>query len=323
MWHLEKILSTGDRVTAHSMRSVRIGTKEEKKHVKLTVAVETVEFSKSVNRLRVHGKIVWGEPEDFIQLGRYHTIDIEPGDKFEVTKEWHSYQLGRLKDAEKESKRPQVRIIVMDDEKALTAVLHGYGIDYGKEFHNSARKRDEKYDERTAQYFGDITAEISGHTEKYIVAGPGFTKDNLKKFIGKKDSALLSRIIFESCSYAERNGVSELLKRGAIEKIVGEARLEQEERIMEEFLVELNKGSNLVAYGLKESVNASEMSAVSRLLVLDSLLRTSKDAEKIADSVSRSKGKIFIMSEEGDAGLRLKGFGGIVAFLKFSVKTDT
>ena len=92
---------------------------------------------------------------------------------------------------------------------------------------------------------------------------------------------------------------------------------------MEEFLVELNKGSNLVAYGLKESVNASEMSAVSRLLVLDSLLRTSKDAEKIADSVSRSKGKIFIMSEEGDAGLRLKGFGGIVAFLKFSVKTDT
>ena len=30
LWHLEKILSTGDRVTAHSMRSVRIGTKEEK-----------------------------------------------------------------------------------------------------------------------------------------------------------------------------------------------------------------------------------------------------------------------------------------------------
>src|SRR3990167_4320044 len=194
LWHLEKILSTGDKVTAHSMRSVRIGTKEEKKHVKLTVAVENVEFSKSVNRLRVHGKIIWGEPEDFIQLGRYHTIDVEPGDKIEVVKIWHSYQLGRLKDAEKESKRPQIRIIVMDDEKALTAVLRGYGIDYGKEFHNSARKSDEKYDERTAQYFGDIMAEIGKHEEKHIVAGPGFTKDNLRKFIGKKDPVLLKRI---------------------------------------------------------------------------------------------------------------------------------
>lgn len=323
LWHLEKILSVGDKVTAHSTRSVRIGTKEEKKHVKLTVAVESVEFSKSVNRLRVHGKIIWGEPEDFIQLGRYHTIDIEPGDKFAVVKEWKFYQLGRLKDAEKESKRPQVRIIVMDDEVALTAVLRGFGVDYGKEFHNSARKSDEKYEERTAQYLGDISAEIGNHAEKYVVAGPGFAKDNLKKFMAKRDPTLLKRIIFESCSYAERNGISELLKRGVIEKIAGEARLEQEEKMIEEFLTALNKGSGLVAYGPKEVAVASEMSAVSRLLVLDSVLRVSKEAEAIADNVGRSKGKVFILSEEGDAGMRLKGFGGIAAFLKFSVKSES
>ena len=51
-------------------------------------------------------------------------------------------------------------------------------------------------------------AEIERHPERFIIAGPGFAKDNLKDFIKKRKPDLISRITFESVSYAERSGVN-------------------------------------------------------------------------------------------------------------------
>jgi protein pelota len=319
LWHLAKIISDGDLVSAETVRTVRVGTTEEKKPVYLTIAVEEVEFSHAINRLRVRGKIVAGRPEEFIQLGRYHTIDIEPNTKLTITKEWKEWQIARLKEAEKETKRPKIRIIVLDDEKALTAVVRGYGVEYGVEIYNAARKGAEKYEEKTLQYFGEITAEIEKHPERYVIAGPGFTKENLREFIKKRNPGLLKRISFENCSYAERSGVNELFKCGVIEKIMGEERLEREMKLFDEFLTELRKESGLAVYGIKEVKAAVEASAIKKLLILDELLRTSKEAEETIE-MAESKAEIVIFSSESDAGIRLKGFGGIAALLKFKLE---
>lgn len=320
LWHLDKILAAGDRVSADSHRTVRVGTKEEKKHVYITLAVEEVEFSESVNRLRVRGKIIGGGPEEFIQLGRYHTIDVEPQTKIAITKDWKEWQFMRLKEAEKETKRPRLRIIVLDDEKALSAIVKGHGVEYGPEIECSARKRDDKYEEKTLKYFGDIAAEIEKHSERYVIAGPGFTKDNMRAFIQRKKPDLLKRVSFESCSYAERSGVNELFKSGAIEKIMGEERLEREMKSLEELLIELNRDSGLAAYGMKEVGDASAASAIKKLLVTDELLRTSKETDKIIENASKHKAEVIIFSSESDGGMRLKGLSGIAAILKFKVR---
>ncbi len=317
LWHLEKVLNQGDIVSADSTRTVRVGTKEEKKHVYLSLGVEDIEFSQSINRLRIRGKILSGSPEDFVQIGRYHTIEGEPGTKLIIKKAWKSWQLARLKEAEKETKRPKLRIIVLDEEKALNAILRGHGVDYGTEIENSARKRDEKYEERTLKYFGEITAEIEKHPERYVIAGPGFTKENLRDFIKKRKPELLSRLSFESCSYAERNGVNELLKLGVIERIMGEERLEREMKALEEFLIELQKDSGLAVYGIREVATAAEASAIKKLLVTDELLRTSKDAEIVVENAGKRNAELIIFSISSDAGVRLKGFGGIAALVKF------
>jgi len=320
LWHLSKVIEKGDVAEASTYRSVKFGDKEERKHVFIALNVEEVEFSKSVNRLRVRGKIIRGSPEEFVQLGRYHTFDLEPGEGLVIIKQWKNYQIDRLRQAEKETKKPKLRVIALDDEKAITAIIRGYGVDYGHEIESSASKRDEKHEDKVLQYFGNIASEIEKHEERYIVAGPGFTKDNFKKFLEKRKPELLKRIIFETCSYAERSGVDELLKKGVVERLIGEERIARETQLIEELTKEISK-DGLVVYGLKEVKEAAESYAIDRLLILDEFLRNSEEAEQVVELVDKNKKEIIIFSEESDPGIKLKGFGKIAAFLKFKLRS--
>lgn len=320
MWHLDKVIAPGDEVESHSLRTYKVGAREEKKHVTVRIRTERVEFSKTANRLRILGPIVWGEPEDYIQLGKYHTIDVAEGDRIKITKRWKSHEINRLKEAEKESKKPRIRMIVMDEEKALTAMLRAFGVEYGPEFYSSGSKKDESYERSEQEYFGKIMAEVERHPEKFVIAGPGFAKDNLKAFISKRKPELLGKIVFESVSYAERSGVNELFNRGVIEKIMGEERFEKEMKLAEELITEIHKDSGRAAYGIAEVRKAAEAFAIGKLLVLDEYLRTDKDAEAVVELADRNKAEIVIFSSEGDAGARLRGFGKIAALLRFKLR---
>ncbi len=320
MWHLEKVISEGDLVESRTMRTYKVGTKEEKKPVTIRIKTERAEFAKNANRLRILGTIEWGTPEEYIQRGRHHTIEVGEGDRVKIIKRWKNHEIKRLQQAEKESKRPKLRIIVMDDEKALTATLRAFGVDYGPEFHSSGSKKDDNYEKAEQSYFGQISSEIERHEEKYVVAGPGFAKENLKDFIKQKKPELLKRIIFESVSYAERNGVNELFKRGVIEKTMGEERLQKEMNLVEEMLTEVYKDSGMAVYGLVEVRKAAEAHAIGKLLVLDEYLRNDSEAEKLAEKADRAKADVVIVSSEGDAGEKLKGFGKIAAILRFKIR---
>jgi len=320
LWHLDKVIGPGDVIESHSLRTYKVGTKEEKKSVTIMIKTERAEFAKSANRLRILGTIVWGEPEEYVQLGKHHTIDVGIGDRIKITKKWKNHEVKRLQDAQKESMKPRIRIIVLDEEKALTAMLRAFGVDYGPEFYSSGSKKDDNYEKSEGEYFGKIMAEIERQPEKFVVAGPGFAKDNLKKFISKKKPELLSRITFESVSYAERSGVNELFNRGVIEKIMGEERFEKEMKLMEELLTEVYKESGKAVYGIAEVRKAAEAFAIGKLLVLDEYLRADKEAEAVVDIADRNKAEIVVFSSEGDAGAKLKGFGKIAALLKFKIR---
>jgi protein pelota len=320
MWHLEKVLAPGDEVEARTLRTFKVGNKEEKKPVTIRVKAERIEFAKNSNSLRILGPIVWGEPEEYVQIGRYHTIDASAGERIKIIKHWKEHEIRRLKEAEKESKRPKLRMIVMDDEKALNATLRPFGVEYGAEFYSSGSKKGEKYEEKEKEYFGKIMAEIERHPEKFIVAGPGFAKDNLKKYINGKNPELMKRIVFESVSYAERSGVNELFNRGVIEKIMGEERFEKEMKLIEELITGIHKDSGLAVYGLAETKKAAEAFAIDKLLVLDEYLRNDKEAERVVETADRNKADVVIFSSEGDAGMKLKGLGKIAALLRFKLR---
>ncbi len=320
LWHLERILSPDDTVESKSIRTYKAGTKEEKKPVTIRIRIEQITFAESRNRLRLLGKIISGRPEEFIQIGRYHTIDVSDDSTLRIFKEWKHHQIKRLKEAESESKKPRIRIIVLDDQKALTASLRSHGLEFGHEIRFSGSKKDEKHDMKEREFFGDIVSEIKRHPERYLIAGPGFTKDNLKDFITNKYPDILDRLDFHTCSHAERTGAIELIKKGIVKKVMGQERLEEEERLIDDLLFHINKDDGLCAYGEDEVRLAAKAGAISKLLVLDDFLRNSNDAEDILKLSEEGGSDITIFSSEGSAGERLKGLGKIAAILRYRIR---
>jgi len=324
LWHIERILQPGDQIISKTWRRFKATENDagEKKAVTMKLLVEKVEFSRFANRLRVTGKIIEGTPAEFVQQGAYHTIDIEQNFPVSILKgKWMSHHIARIKQAIAETKRPKIGMLVLDESKAIFATLRGYGVEYELELENNASKRDDKFDEKTLSFFGEIVKKLqSAQVGKLIVAGPGFGKENLMKFIKQKSPDLQKKIILEHCSYAERSGINELLKRGVVSKVAEEERAENELQLMDKFSAELRKESGLAAYGLEDVRNAVSSSAVETLLVEDELLRNSKEVEAIVEEAEKRKVKLAVFSNESDGGRELAGYGGFAALLRFRIR---
>jgi protein pelota len=325
LWHLERVLEPGDVVSSSSTRVFKVSEEEgeegERKKVRIELQAEKIDFSKSASKLRVTGKIIGGGPEEYIQLGRHHTIDVELQKPVEITKQWKEYQLQRIKKAKESSKKPLIGILVMDESKALFALIREYGVEFGPELRNHASKGDEKFEERRSQFFGDITKQLSSmKVNRIVVAGPGFAKDNLKKFISERDEELSKKLNFESCSTAEESGVYELLKKGVLSKITSEQRMEEEFSLLQSLLTEISKESGLAVYGTEEVRKAIDYKALRKLLVVDELLRKDKSIEKLLDDAEKMKVEIFLFSSESEAGKQLTGLSGVAGILRFSLR---
>jgi len=323
LWHIERVLSPGDRVESVSFRTFKASDAAvaEKKKVHITLNVEKIEFARHANRLRLTGKIISGTPPEFVQAGSYHTIDVEPDYPVAIYKDWQQHHIDRLKMAIAETKRPRLFILVLDERQALLASLRGYGVDYDWELEASGSKRDEakKQLESSRTFFGELLARLKMLPEsgKIIVAGPGFARENFIKFAKEKEPKLTSRFVLETCTYAERSGVNELLKKGVVSRVAQDERVAQELQIMEEFKAKIAKGSDKVCYGMKAVGHAVDTTAAERVIVLDELLRQRKDVEAIIALADKNRIPIVIFSHESDGGHELAGLGGLAAFLRF------
>ncbi len=311
LWHLEHVIKEGDFAEGSTFRSVKFGDSEERKPVFIKLRVERVEFAKHANRLRVGGKIVEGRPEEFVQLGRHHTLDVSPKEAITIIKErWGKAELERIEDAVMESGRALVRVILMDNEKALVYEVKPYGFESVAEIRNETSKRGGV--DRTQEFYRRLIPFVEGLC---IVAGPGFEKNNFQKFLEKGGK----KVFVEDAGYAEESGLRELVEKGGIERIIGETRLEKEAKVMEELLRHLGREDGLLAYGKKEVGNALSMGAVKTLAVLDEMLRTDKEIEGIVDGAYKQGARVIVFSKESEWGKRLKGLAGIAAVLRFQI----
>lgn len=325
LWHIERILGSEDKVQATSYRSFKANEKAagEKKKINVLLNAQKIEFARHANRLRITGTIISGTPEEYVQVGSYHTIDVEPFTSISIYKDWKSHHLSRLKKAVEETKRPRLYILAMDEKEAVLATVMGFGVNYTWELENKSSKREDskKQLEGERQYFGDLLLRLKLlEANKIVVAGPGFAAQNFANFAKEKEPALAKRLIVEHCSYADRTGINELMKNGVVSRIAADERVAQEMQLIDEFKLALAKNSKKIAYGLKNVSNAVELSAASKILVLDELLRNKKEVEEIIEKAENKKVPVMIFSHESDGGCELAGFGGLIAFLKFEIE---
>ncbi|WP_406670342.1 mRNA surveillance protein pelota [Methanolobus sp. ZRKC4] len=322
LWHLKYIIEKGDIVFALTKRKADSASdklrpeKMEKKNVRLGIRVEDLEFHRFSNRLRIHGVIEQG-----MDTGSYHTLNIEDGTNVSIVKTWKKDQVERIDEAEASSKRPKVVVVAVEEGDADIGLVRHYGIELYSHITQSSGKGEGTLRE---VFFQEITGQLihaASESEAIVVAGPGFTKEDFMKYILAKEPELASRVITEDISSIGMSGFQEVLKRGAVDRIMEESRIARESKLMDELLKEISTDGK-VSYGLEEVKMALDYGSIATLLVADEMLRIEREKggiDSFLRNVENNQGNIVIFSTIFEPGQKLLSLGGIAALLRFKI----
>lgn len=324
LWYLTRIVSEGDVVEGYSFRSFKAEGRNrpvetEKKKVRLEIKVESVEFAESVNKLRLTGVILSGSPEEYVSFGEHHTLDVELNDSFVLKKKLSALEENYLQEALKKTLRAKISIVLLDEHKALIARVDLRGVKFVGEIENKANKRDPKnFDSLQIAFFQELAKTLEGE-DTLVIAGPGFARENFKKFLGAKKPGLLEKAYFEHCSNAEQSGVYELLKNKVLEKVMKNQRIADQFALLEDLKVHLARQDGLAAYGLEAVEQATAYNAIEKLLVLDELVRKDERTNALVEQARQKGSELVIFDSRDDAGREFQAFK-IAAFLRFKIR---
>jgi protein pelota len=320
LWHLQHLISRGDLVFALTHRKMPAiadkarPEKMERKTVRLGVKVEDIEFHMYSNWLRLHGIIKSG-----MDVGAYHTLNIEVGTDLSILKyHWRPDLLARIDEAVAESLRPRVIIALVEEGEATIGVLRQFGVQMAAEIRQGSGKG--SGEDTRAGFLRDVAQAIDQTAQgsaEVILAGPGFTKEDLKKVIDSSLPDLAKRIAMDDTSSIGRSGFQEVLRRGAVKSVLESSRIAREAKLIEDLFREIATNGK-AAYGIKEVETAKNYGAIEQLLVLDELARRGK-VDEIMREVGNARGKVVIFSSEFEPGDRLRSLGGVAALLRFKI----
>lgn len=328
LWFVSRLVDEGDEVSASSFRRFKStdklrGDSGEKKRVFIRLRLENTEFSEHGNKLRLHGVIVSGTPQEFVQLGEHHTIDVGPRTHLTLHKELSAYNKEILQEALKQSGKVKAALVVLDERHARVAVLTATGVRFSAELSCAASKRDlKRFEEYQKKFFHELADALERmEQDRVIIAGPGFAREEFLKWLKDKRPGLAAKASLEHASTTEKSGVYELLKRGVVERLLGEQKLEKEFKALEELKKRVAK-EGLAVYGLSEVEAAVNAGAVETLLVSDELLRKSSPhaakANELIESSRKLRAGVLIFDSKDDAGKEFKAFG-VAALLRYQV----
>jgi len=319
LWHLKFLIEKGDVVFSVTKRAMQSDDKlrsdKELVVVRIGVEVERVEFHKFANRLRITGRIIAG-----IDASSFHTLNVTVGRELSIVKKWKPEQIERLKKAVEQSKRPEVVILTIEEGEAIAGVLREWGVEEIFEERGSYSK---DYDGTREEFFAHVLGKLKTLNFRFLViAGPGFAKKDFYEFIVSRAPDLAEKAVVVDTSSIGTRGFVEVVRRGTIERLVGEIRLAEEAELVEKLLEGIAKGEK-VAYGIESVQKAKEYGAIETLLVSDDYLlreREKWDIDAFMEEVRRMGGKVAILSSEFEPGEIVSKLGGICALLRFEIE---
>lgn len=330
LWHLSHIIQVGDTITSKTTRRIQDTTGDKirsdrgvKKTFTLDVKIETISFHMFTGKLRLTGIITKG-PEDLIPIGSHHTIEAKLNTPIKIIKDnWDKWSLKRINQAIESSKKLSAIIICIEDNTADIGLIRQYGVEYyGPILGNISGKRnlDKNRGKTVREFYNTIieTIERFNNISTYIIAGPGFYKNDFLKFLQEKHKDLSKKAMLENTGTGGRTGIQEILKKGVIEKLTTENRIGFEISQLNKAFEEMSKQNPKVVYGVEEVKQAANLGAVDKLLILDTIIRE-KDFESTMDLVENMSGKVTVISSEHEGGEQLKGLGGAIAWLRYSI----
>ncbi len=294
----------------------------------ITIKLEKAKIDEYGQRLRMTGVVIRG-PERYGIQGKYHTLNIGVGGVVEVErKEWSNAHISIIEKAVKASRRPTAIIVALDERNATIALVDNFEIREvtsvsGEPFKDTSSS----YESALSKSFKELEEILNRIVEEkeikvIIVCGPGFFKRLFLKYLENKSSALLSGIHVCDTSSATISGVREAIKRGVLDRVLGELEIARSSKILEKFLELISRESNLTSYGIDEVYRAVICGAAESVLILSDLLFNREFREKVLEIVEKArsyKTELHFVKGNTEAGDAVKSFGGAVAILRYNI----
>ncbi len=330
LWHLSHIIEVGDNASSKTTRRIQDTSGDKirsdrgvKKTFYLGLDIESINFHLFTGKLRLTGVITRG-PEDLIPLGSHHTLEVKLNTPLSIRKErWPKWAIKRVNQAIDASKKLSAIIVVLEDDTATLGLMRQFGIEYYgpiKGHVSGKRIIDKNRQKNIIQFYEKVIESIEkfDSIQNIVIAGPGFVKNDFYDYIKDKHKELAEISIVEATGSGGRNGISEVLKKGTVEKLTAENRVALEMGAVNNLLTQIAKNSSKIAYGLKETKNAINLGAVSELLILDTKV-ASEDMGDAMDMVENMKGEVMVVSSEHEGGKQLESLGGMAAILRYEI----
>jgi protein pelota len=164
------------------------------------------------------------------------------------------------------------------------------------------------FQEQQKKYYDEILGVIKDMVvDTVVIAGPGFTKDDLKAH-GESSGFLKKlnkRLFFENVSNSERSGVYELIKSDKFSMILQKERIRAEFKLIEEFLTNLSTGKS--KYGIANVRSALEGMEANIILVNDNVLGD-PETQQILGKAEKDGIKIEVINSGDEVGEQLHAF---------------
>ena len=330
LWHLSHIIEVGDNASSKTTRRIQDTTGDKlrsdrgvKKTFYLGLDIENISFHLFTGKLRLTGVITRG-PEDLIPLGSHHTLEVKLNTPITIKKErWPKWAINRIHQAIDASKKLSAIIVVLEDDTATLGLMRQFGIEYyGPIKGNVSGKRivDKNRQKNIIQFYEKVIESITkfDSIQNIVIAGPGFVKNDFYDYLKENHKDLAKISIIEPTGSGGRNGISEVLKKGTVEKLTSENRVALEMGAVDNLLSQIGRNSSKIVYGVKETKNAINLGAVSQLLILDTKV-SSEDMGEAMDMVENMKGDVMVISSEHEGGKQLESLGGMAAILRYEI----
>ena len=330
LWHLSHIIEVGDNASSLTTRRIQDTSGDKlrcdrgvKRTFNLGLDIENITFQLFTGKLRLTGVITKG-PDDLVPLGSHHTLEVKLNTPITIKKDrWQKWAINRLNLAIEASKKLSAIIVVLEDDTATLGLMRQYGIEYYgpiKGHVSGKRIVDKNRQKNIIQFYEKVIKSIEkfDSIQNIVIAGPGFVKNDFYDYLSDKHSDLAKISIIEATGSGGRNGIAEVLKKGTVEKLTSENRVAIEMGAVDNLLTEIAKNSSKVAYGVKQTTDAINLGAVSRLLILDTKVPENNMGEAM-DMVENMKGEVMVISSEHDGGKQLESLGGMAAILRYEI----
>ncbi len=330
LWHLSHIIEVGDNASSKTTRRIQDNTGDKlrsdrgvKRTFYLGLDIENIAFHLFTGKLRLTGVITRG-PEDLIPLGSHHTLEVKLNTPLTIKKpRWPKWAIKRLNQAIEASKKLSAIIVVLEDDTATLGLMRQFGIEYYgpiKGQVSGKRILDKNRQKNIIQFYEKVIESVTkfDSIQNIVLAGPGFVKNDFYDYLKDKHPDLAKISIIESTGSGGRNGISEVLKKGTVEKLTAENRVAQEMAAINNLLTDIAKNSSKIAYGVKETRDAINLGAVEQLLILDTKVADENMGEDM-DMVENMKGEVMVISSEHEGGKQLESLGGMAAILRYEI----